>query len=236
MYASPGRHYSLTMPKRPMMSLRKSAGTSLLLLSAACSSYDVASASADGSIRVINASRVPLNVYIDDRAAGQVLPTSGVSANLPVTRGSHQVQLVSPGGASAAVVVEATSGKTATAVALASGSTGVAATVLADTGSTVPAGKSKLRVAHFASGGQVIELWRTQPDFQTPVHIMTPFAYQAASPYLQSDAGNWEVFATAPGGTAKLATTGLVNVPAGERRTVVLVDSAGVLRFRVIPE
>ena len=44
-------------------------------------------------------------------------------------------------------------------------------------------------------------------------------------------------FAVTPAGsTTKLATTGAVNVPSGERRTVVLLDSAGVLRFKVIVE
>jgi len=40
------------------------------------------------------------------------------------------------------------------------------------------------------------------------VHIMTPFPYQATSPYLQSTPGSWEVFVTASGTSTKLATTG----------------------------
>ncbi|HEY4304347.1 MAG TPA: hypothetical protein VGM82_07770 [Gemmatimonadaceae bacterium] len=65
---------------------------------------------------------------------------------------------------------------------------------------------------------------------------MTPFAYGAESPYLQSDPGTWEVFITAPGGTTKLATTGAINIPAGERRTAVLLDSAKIIFFRVVVE
>ena len=63
---------------------------------------------------------------------------------------------------------------------------------------------------------------------------MTPFDYQATSPYLQSDPGAWEVFVTRPGDTTKLTTTGSITIPAGEKRTVVLLDSAGTMRFRVI--
>ncbi|MEO7769530.1 MAG: DUF4397 domain-containing protein [Gemmatimonadaceae bacterium] len=197
---------------------------------------DVYLASAnDSSIRIINAGQSPLTVRIDGQAASQAVPTASVSNAFLVPRGIHQLELTTATGTSAAVLVESVTGQTATAVAVPNGAS-LSASVLADTGSVVPAGKSKLRVGHFASGGQAVEFWRTQPDFQTPVHIMTPFAYQATSPYLQSDPGNWEVFVTAPGGTAKLATTGPVNVPSGERRTVVLVDSAGVLRFRVIAE
>jgi hypothetical protein len=41
---------------------------------------------------------------------------------------------------------------------------------------------------------------------------------------------------TPPGGGSKLATTGAITVPSGEKRTVVLLDSLGVLKFRVIAE
>lgn len=103
-----------------------------------------------------------------------------------------------------------------------------------DAGSIVPAGKSKLEVIHLAAGAGSIEIWRTQPDFPSRVHIMTPFDNQAQPPYLQSDAGPREVFVTRPGSKVKLATTGVIMVPAGERRTAVLLDSAGVLRFSVL--
>jgi hypothetical protein len=101
-------------------------------------------------------------------------------------------------------------------------------------GAILPAGKSKLRVVHLAANAGAVEIWRTQPDFATPTHILTPFPYQGASPYLQSDPGNWEVFVTPAGATTHIATTDAVAVPAGERRTVVLLDSAGVLKFRVL--
>jgi hypothetical protein len=65
---------------------------------------------------------------------------------------------------------------------------------------------------------------------------VTPFQYGLVSPYFQSDAGTWEVWVTAAGAAAKLATTGPFTIPAGQRRTVALVDSAGTLRLRVIEE
>jgi hypothetical protein len=135
--------------------------------------------------------------------------------------------------------VNAVTGQALTAAAVANTTGALAAQVLADSGATVPAGKSKLRVTHLAaSGASAVEIFRTQPDFQTPIRIMTPFAYRETSPYLQSDPGAWEVFVAPAGssGSPKLATTGPVVVPSGERRTVVLLDSAGTLRFRVIQE
>jgi len=185
------------------------------------------------AIRVVNASQGLVDVIVDGQTVTHGLQVATVSDRINVSSGNHQIRLASPNGPSAQVQIDAATGATRVAVVTPAASS-LSASVLADTGAIVPAGKTKLRVAHLAANAGSIEIWRTQPDFQTPVHIMTPFDYQATSPYLQSDPGGWEVFVTRPGTTLKVATTGVVSVPAGEKRTVVLLDSAGVMRFRVI--
>jgi hypothetical protein len=206
------------------------------VLGSACSDTTTTPAASDSSIRVINASGVPLDVLVDGNVAVSGLGVSNVSEKTGIASGSHVVAMRMANGIVASITLQAVANQTAMTVVVPSATAGLSVSVLADTGSIVPAGKSKLRVSNLAGGTQGIELWRTQPDFQTPVHIMTPFVYGATSPYLQSDPGAWEVFVTPPGGGAKLATTGAVNVPSGERRTVVLLDSLGVLKFRVIAE
>jgi hypothetical protein len=187
---------------------------------------------ANAAVRVINATNSLVDVLIDGQTVVHGLMVAHVSDRLNVSSGSHVVRLVAA-GSSAQVQVDASTAATRTAVVTPAGSS-LTASVLADTGALVPIGKSKLRVAHLSPNAGAIEIWRTQPDFQTPVHIMTPFDYLATSPYLQSDPGGWEVFVTRPGSTAKLATTGAVQIPSGEKRTAVLLDSAGVMLFRVI--
>ncbi|MGZ8455267.1 MAG: DUF4397 domain-containing protein [Gemmatirosa sp.] len=196
---------------------------------------------AEAGMRVVNATQAPIDVLVDGTVVLRGLPLASVSDPLPVTVGARVLQVRAASGATAEVSVDVAQGSAPTAVALGIGigSSALAAQVLADTGALVPAGKSKLRVAHLAANGAGnVEIFRTQPDFQTPVRIQTPFPYRTTSPYLQSDPGTWEVFVAPAGssGSPKLATTGPVNVPSGERRTVVLLDSAGVLRFRVIQE
>jgi len=213
-------------------------GLALLLTSLACgpNMADLGTTNpgnGSAAIRVINASQGLVDVIIDGQTVLHGLQVATVSERISVSSGGHQIRLAAPNGPSAQVQVDAANGATRVAVVTPNASN-LSASVLADTGAIVPAGKTKLRVAHLAGSAGSIEIWRTQPDFQTPVHIMTPFDYQATSPYLQSDPGNWEVFVTRPGTTAKLATTGSVAIPAGEKRTVVLLDSVGVLRFRVI--
>ena len=61
--------------------------------------------------------------------------------------------------------------------------TGPATTVLVDSGTYVPTGKSQLRVANLAAGAGAIEIWRSQPGSTTGNRIMTPLASGTASPY-----------------------------------------------------
>ena len=106
--------------------------------------------------------------------------------------------------------------------------------VLSDTGAVVPPDKSKLRVAHFAGTAPLVDMWRTQPDWQQFITIMFPFRYQAASPYLQSDPGVWRVLvstetrqANIPVLTDTLLLSDPIDIPAGESRTVIVLDREG---------
>lgn len=207
-----------------------------LALLAACGGSDgpTPPTAAKGMLRVVNATGSLLEVKVDGQSRLTGLTVARVSDPLEIPVGSHTIRVQTGAGTFADLSVDMASGRTTIAVARPA-TNGLAADEMIDTGAVVPAGKSKLRVAHLAGNTTGIEIWRTQPDWQTPVHIMTPFDYEDVSPYLQSDPGAWEVFVTAAGTTGpKLATTGSVNVPDGQRRTVVLLDSAGVLRFGVI--
>ncbi len=77
-------------------------------------------------------------------------------------------------------------------------------------------GKSKLRVVHLAGTAPQVDIWRTQPDYQTPIRVMFPFPYGAESSYLQSDPGTWTVFVTSTTDwNTRLAESG--PIPVGER-------------------
>jgi hypothetical protein len=229
-----------THPLRPT-AVRSAAVLAVLALAlGACSDDilvdDTAGGGTGSGLRVINASQAPLTVLVDGRVVAQGLTVASVSSMFDIAPGTHQVRLQTATGASATLSVDAVAGRTVTTFGTPAANAGLAAAVLEDTGSVVPAGKSKLRVTHLAANAPPVDIWRTQPDFQTPIRVMFPFAYRATSSYIQSDPGAWEVFVTPEGGTTRLATTGPITVPGGERRTVVLLDSAGVLRLRVIQE
>lgn len=190
----------------------------------------------DASMRFINASSSPVDVLVDRAAVAYQLAPGSVSERIGINAGARDVHFQNAAGATADARVDVVIGTTVNTIAYSNVSPALIANVLSDTGSIVPAGKSKLRVAHLAASAGNIEIWRTQPDFQMPVRIMTPFPYQAVSPYLQSAPGPWEVFITPAGSTTRIATTGIINIDDGRRRTVVLLDRLGVLRLRVIEE
>lgn len=228
------------MTRFQMVGARHSfAGALALMLAGACSST-VEPVSGDSQIFVANATAGTLDVTIDGEKKLTALSVNGLSAAFTMAAGSHQVRLLDGLGTTTELTVRTSVDTPRTVVAYSrtssGGTTGVATAVLADTGALVPAGKSKLRVAHLAANAGNIEIWRSQPDFQSGISIMTPFPYLATSPYLQSDPGAWEVWLTPANSTAKALSTGPIQVPTGERRTVLLLDGAAGPRFVVVAE
>lgn len=112
-----------------------------------------------------------------------------------------------------------------------------------DSNAVVPAGATKLRVAHFAQAAAPIDIWRTQPDYGTPIRIQFPFDYQDVSPYLQSTVGDWQVFVSTTVSDIgdpipdTLGMTSQFPVPDGESRSVVVVDDGdgGVALYVLTP-
>lgn len=161
------------------------------------------------------------------------------ASQLSLAPGVHQVTVrptgATSGGASFTLTVAA--GRRSGFYAYQATGASLAAKVLADTGAIVPPGKSKVRVLNLAPGSD-IDIWRTQPDFQTGIRFQFPFPFNPEpGSYFQSDAGVWHVWITSTSNHAvRLHETGPIDVPAGERRTVAVVDSAGRLRLRVLAE
>ena len=102
-------------------------------------------------------------------------------------------------------------------------------------GAVVPPGKSKVRVVNLAPNADV-DIWRTQPDYQDGIRFQFPFPFDPEpGPYFQSDAGVWHVWITpTTDASLRLHETGPIDIPSGQKRTIAVVDSAGVLRLRVL--
>lgn len=111
------------------------------------------------------------------------------------------------------------------------------AQVLDDTNAVVPAGATKLRVLNLAANAGEVQVWRTQPDFMTPIRWAFPFTYNSVNTYYQSTPGTWEVriwtdtITYAPGNPAGWSNAALdamtVSLAAGTRGNFAIVDKPG---------
>jgi Domain of unknown function (DUF4397) len=107
----------------------------------------------------------------------------------------------------------------------------VVPSLLADTGAAPVPGKSKLRVVHSAALAPPIDIWRSQPDYDTLIRVMFPFGYREESPYLQSDPGNWTVAVSHANVVDTLYRTAPIMVGAGKLVTVIVLDSSAAGGF-----
>lgn len=217
------------------MRVRHLAVVGALVLAAACSENPTLPSSGTGRFRIVNGARSAgaVQVFLDGIYLGAV--PVGTVAGLDNVTGVHDLQVDRGNGAAGFLyLLDIDDDETVTLVAWDS-SGYLRPSALADTNAIVPAGATKLRVAHFATSAPNIDIWRTQPDFGTAIRVQFPFPYLAVSPYLQSTVGNWQVFVTdtipsstptAPMPTTSLANTAAISIPDGQSRTVVVVDAA----------
>jgi len=187
-------------------------------------------------LRVVNAFSLPVDVLIDGAVAISSL-VPGAIDTATAAAGGHTLSLrpVGPGVASSRSITMA-SGALTTIAAVRSSSGTLASAVLDDTNSVVPAGATKVRVLHLAPNAGTIQVYRTQPDFPTPVNWQFPFNYQAdptpiSAPFVQSTVGTWEIHVwQTPADSTGWATAPIkvvLSLKSGEKQTVVILDKPG---------
>jgi hypothetical protein len=188
------------------------------------------------SLRVVNAYTTSVDVLVDGAVVVSGL-AAGAIDTAAVASGAHTVVLrpVSGTGSSTYSFTAGSAGLSTMAVVRASNGS-VSGAMLDDTNSVVPAGATKVRVLHLAPNAGTLQVFRTQPDYQTPISWQFPFNYQPqptslSAPFYQSTPGTWEIRvwqtpADASGWTnAPLKIT--IPLASGEKRTVLLLDKPG---------
>jgi hypothetical protein len=204
---------------------------------AACSPGDgTGLTGTNAGLLVINADKFPVDVLLDESVASAAVDPGHVVL-LTLSTGSHILALRQTGSAPMIATTFTTSARFQRAFAAVRTTGGtLAAATLDDTGSVVPAGATKLRVLHLAPNAGELQVYRTQPDFPTPVRWQFPFTYQAqptslSAPYYQSTVGTWEVrvWQSPADSTGWAAASVKVSVPlaSGEKKTVVILDQPG---------
>jgi hypothetical protein len=213
------------------------AALAVSLLAAACDSRATdCCALVQPSLRVVNGFTTAVDVLIDGNVAISSLAAGEIGTTAP-TSGSHSLSLRPVGGGvSPTQSITTTSGGTTTVAAVRSISGSISATVLDDTNSVVPTGATKVRVLHLAPTAGTLQVYRTQPDFATPVSWQFPFNYQPdptplSAPFFQSTVGTWEVRVWQTPADASGWTNAPVRISipleSGQKATVVILDRPG---------
>ncbi|MEO8623468.1 MAG: DUF4397 domain-containing protein [bacterium] len=225
-------------PKLAMRFFAKVAPFAFLSFVAACGSDSPTTCCSEGQtgLRVVNAFTSPVDVLIDGSVvvSGLAAGSVGMAA---ATSGDHTL-LLRPTGSTASVSqsITTTTGSLNTIAALRAQSGSLSTTVLDDTNSVVPAGATKVRVLHFAPSAGTLQVFRTQPDYQTPIAWQFPFTYQAtpnslSAPFYQSTAGTWEVriwqTPADASGWANAPVKVVIPLLSGEKRTILILDDVG---------
>ncbi len=197
---------------------------------AACGSDAIEVPASDAAtLSVVNASAARVDIRVDGAVRFTSVAPSSVTSGIVVSPGAHTVQFASSGATALSPQLAVDIGRAGhRAVVVTAASNGLGAMTLADTGSTVAVGRSKLRVLHFASSAPPLDIWRTQPDYQTPISVMFPYAYLSGAT-MESSAGTWEVRVWPTGGASWSSAMSALVVPvaSGQIRTVVTLDAPG---------
>ena len=196
-----------------------------------CGSDAIETPASDAAVlSVVNASASSVDVRVDGVVRFTSVSPSTVTSGVSLSPGAHTVQFASSSSTAPSQVVPVDFGRatrrTVVVTPLATG--GLGAMALPDTGTAVAIGRSKLRVLHYASAAPALTIWRTQPDYQTPISVMFPYAYLSGAT-MESSMGTWEVrvWPTSGGSWGSAASALVVPVASGQIRTVVTLDAPG---------
>ena len=208
----------------------------LLAVHAGCNNGPTAFNGDRPALRVVNAFTGPVDVLIDGTIAAASLSAGSISS-VYAPYGAHTLMIRQPGTTTAtSQTVVTASGAVSTIAAVRASSGSVATAVLDDTGSVVAAGKTKVRVLHMAPNAGELQVYRTQPDYQTPISWQFPFTYQAtlnslSAPFFESTVGTWEIHVwqtpTNSSGWATAPVQITIPLASGEKKTVLILDKAG---------
>jgi hypothetical protein len=188
------------------------------------------------ALRIINAFTGPVDVVIDGNVAIASLAAGAIDTAITAS-GSHTL-LLRPSGSGTAVSqsITTTAGALGTIAVVRAASGSISSAVLDDTNSVVPSGATKVRVLHLAPNAGTLQVYRTQPDFHTPISWQFPFNYQPdptslSAPFFQSTVGTWEVriwqTPADPSGWDNAPVKVLIPLASGEKKTILMLDKPG---------
>jgi len=209
------------------------ASVASLALATSCLDVTGGNSVADSQIRVVNAAGQPLNLFLDNHLSIDASQQLNVSLII-VPSGQHTLTARTSGGVDTELLFTTAPGASINTYAYTAPS-GIVNLVLMDTTDTPAGATAKVRALNLSKLVGNVDFYASQPDGTAGTQLAPSISYLSTTPYAQKGAGSWEVYLTTAGTTTKVRSTGAFSVDPGDRRTVVIIDSASVPVFRVLP-
>ena len=182
-----------------------------------------------GRLRLVHISpdAGPVDIVLDGDTIARNLAYRGASDYLDASAGGHTLQVSTTGTSNVLLDsdVSIADGTDYTAL-VADTVASLKLIVLTDDNGPPPAGKIKVRAVHGSPHAGRVDVYVTTPE--DPITGATPaltnVQFGQFSPYLDADAGSYQVRVTPTGTTDVLIDSGDLTLDAGQVRTVVAVD------------
>jgi hypothetical protein len=210
----------------------------VLIVAAGCSSNPTTEPAGDlARVTLLNGFGANVDVLVDGDVKASSIE-SGAVTPIDISAGARTLAIRQAGSsASSSLGVQLSAGQIATFAALKSATGSLVVESLADSNAVVPTGATKVRVLHLAARSGEVQVWRTQPDYQTPIRWAFPFTYNSVNTYYQSTPGTWEVRVWTDSATswATAQNTARVTLSGGAKKTIAILDRpGGGVRLEVI--
>jgi hypothetical protein len=182
-------------------------------------------------VRLLNAltSAPSLSFVVDAQVASSGVPFGGASPYVPLTLGSHRLQVQAATGSTLLDFTRDLTAAGSFSLIPAPGLAQLGALFIPDDPTTVP-GQAKLRAIHVAAASVPVSVYVTSPtsDLASATPVVSVLAFGAASPYVTVAPGTYRIRLTPAGapGTV-LLDSGSITVGGGSVRTLLLTDAPG---------
>ena len=217
------------------MNARKAARvllSSVALVGAASCLNVTGNDTANAEIRIVNAAGQLLNIFVDDHLSidGSVPPNVSL---IVLPSGSRKLTARTAAGVDTDLILDLAPGGAVNTYAYTNAS-GAVVLALLDTPAASTGNTGKVRAINLSKLTGAIDIYASAPG-AGGTKLNATFDYLTLTPFLEQPSGSWEVYYTASGSNTKVRSTGAFPVQPGDRRTVVLLDSASVPIFRILP-
>jgi len=204
----------------------------------ACSDDTATNANGDvARVSFVNGFGADVDLLIDGEVHASNVAIGAVTLlDLPV--GARDIAVREAGSSAAtSLTTQVMAHATAPIAALRGSGGALVVRALEDSSAVVPPDATKLRVLHLAARAGEVQVWRTQPDYQTPIRWAFPFVYNSVNSYYQSSPGTWEVRVWTDSATSWTTAVNAARLTllGGGKKTVAILDRpAGGIKLEVI--